>query len=608
MSVFAFTFGSFGDILSIVQLGYKVRTLLSESKGATEEYQQLLSELDTSLRTLHLVHGALFAKDAASLPPDVVKAIRQSVSNSWIIIFDIYSKIARFRDKLKKGGSGSMMRASWQKIGWGLFKQDELVESRRRLSEQSSVIKTLLGLSSSIIVTRVENQVLASHAEILEISRCVKGIPKVLGYSWEGGLNPESRPISLLDMLGQSIRLPLELCRTWSDFDAFLRFYFRQRAGRQLVERGDYDLSSQTDDTLIPPAEWTILPGSAINMNGLIRRRLLSQATEKTAICPSCNQRDSRDGATGITCAYCRTWFITSNARIEEIKPTKTSFSERSENSNSDSLQENRGEGRGDPRDEDYTRFLRRIRVLNKDLGYGIVEVAFEDNEYLNDGPEGFQIPNRSYFLTRVGLDGIAYSAILGTLSSARTLRAHYAPSVGRGLYATTTSFKSEIYSKNAGAAVASHYKAMLLVFSQVYKTATSPPHRYDSADTASLDVISHNLRCALDEVRKIYPRVSGGMRLPTEHEESLLSTIMILAHAVIKFEACNGASPEIHQKLFPIAKETFDYLSEAKSECDYEEYNRLNPVQLFAPGPVFSEAVTKELEAYRYFTDRCMI
>ncbi|EIM89407.1 uncharacterized protein STEHIDRAFT_109594 [Stereum hirsutum FP-91666 SS1] len=81
-----------------------------------------------------------------------------------------------------------------------------------------------------------------------------------------------------------------------------------------------------------------------------------------------------------------------------------------------------------------------------------------------------------------------------------------------------------------------------------------------------------------------------------------------ILAHAVIKFEACNGASPEIHQKLFPIAKETFDYLSEAKSECDYEEYNRLNPIQLFAPGPVFSEAVTQELEAYRYFTDRGMI
>lgn len=38
---------------------------------------------------------------------------------------------------------------------------------------------------------------------------------------------------------------------------------------------------------------------------------------------------------------------------------------------------------RSDPRDEDYTQVLRRIRVLNKDLGYGIIEIAFEDNEYL---------------------------------------------------------------------------------------------------------------------------------------------------------------------------------------------------------------------------------
>lgn len=61
----------------------------------------------------------------------------------------------------------------------------------------------------------MDHQARTSHAAILEISRCVQGIPQVLGYSWEGGLNTDSRPISLLDMLGQSIRLPLELCSTW---------------------------------------------------------------------------------------------------------------------------------------------------------------------------------------------------------------------------------------------------------------------------------------------------------------------------------------------------------------------------------------------------------
>lgn len=151
MSVIGFTFGSFGDVLSILKIAYDVRALLSESKGASEEYQQLLAELDASLRTLHLVQGVFLAKDAASLPPDVQMAIQQSVSNSRTLILDLYVKIARFRSSLQKGGSGSMMRDSWRKIGWGLFKQDELIESRRRLSEQTNIIRSLLGLSNSYV-------------------------------------------------------------------------------------------------------------------------------------------------------------------------------------------------------------------------------------------------------------------------------------------------------------------------------------------------------------------------------------------------------------------------------------------------------------------------
>lgn len=153
MSVIGFSFGSFGDIRSILKMAYDVRALLSESKGASEEYQHLLAELDASLRTLHLVQGVFLAKYAASLPPDVLTAIQQSVSNSRTLISGLYTQIARFRESLlKKGGSGTMMRDSWRKIGWGLFKQDELVESQRRLSEQTSIIRTLLGLSNSYAV------------------------------------------------------------------------------------------------------------------------------------------------------------------------------------------------------------------------------------------------------------------------------------------------------------------------------------------------------------------------------------------------------------------------------------------------------------------------
>lgn len=55
--IIGFTFGSFGDILSILQLARTVQTLLCDSRGTSPQYQDLLLELDSTLRVLHLVQG-----------------------------------------------------------------------------------------------------------------------------------------------------------------------------------------------------------------------------------------------------------------------------------------------------------------------------------------------------------------------------------------------------------------------------------------------------------------------------------------------------------------------------------------------------------------------
>lgn len=233
MSVVAFTFGSFGDILSILQLANNVRKSLGESAGASAEYQQLISELDTSRVALSLVLGVSQLKDTSPISQEARLAIQQCVHNSRNIIAELDSKIFKFRDSLKKGGTRRMVIDSWRKIGWGIFKVDYLVEARRRLSEQSRMIKLLLEVSNtyvnafsdlvflgnlysiypySITVTHINDVVQSSHITILEISRCVQGIPQVLGYSWEGGLNPANKPIIFLDMLGQNIRLTIDIC------------------------------------------------------------------------------------------------------------------------------------------------------------------------------------------------------------------------------------------------------------------------------------------------------------------------------------------------------------------------------------------------------------
>lgn len=236
--IVGFTFGSFGDILSILQLARTVQRLLSDSLGASSEYQDLLLELDRTLRVLHLVQGVTTPRHGSgSLSINTHEDIRQSISRCRIVIFDLYVRIQKFRESLRKGGSGSRMRDSWRKIGWGLFKLDELVDIRRKLKDEGDVIMALLDVSNSYVVylsprygvrllhgfnydaysmaiSRVEDTVRESQTTVLEIKHCIAEIPEVLGHYWEGGSTARDRPIILNDMLGQRILLPVHLCRT----------------------------------------------------------------------------------------------------------------------------------------------------------------------------------------------------------------------------------------------------------------------------------------------------------------------------------------------------------------------------------------------------------
>lgn len=150
--IVGFTFGSFGDILSILQLVRTVQRLLSDSLGASSEYQDPLLELDRTLRVLHLVQGVTTPRHGSgSLSINTHEDLRLSISRCRIVIFDLYVRIQKFRESLRKGGSGSRMRDSWRKIGWGLFKVDELVDIRRKLKDEGDVITTLLDVSNSYV-------------------------------------------------------------------------------------------------------------------------------------------------------------------------------------------------------------------------------------------------------------------------------------------------------------------------------------------------------------------------------------------------------------------------------------------------------------------------
>lgn len=133
----AFTFGSLGDILSLIQLTYNVVQIIRDAAGAPQEYQELVASLNTTLEVLNLIRGVAFAASVDILTLPVQRALDQAIKNYDAIIRDLNERLSKFQPSLRAGGSKSKVRDFWRKVQWGSFQKKDLVEIRRKMEEQS---------------------------------------------------------------------------------------------------------------------------------------------------------------------------------------------------------------------------------------------------------------------------------------------------------------------------------------------------------------------------------------------------------------------------------------------------------------------------------------
>lgn len=98
MSLVGFTFGSFGDIITTIGLAVQVRKALSESAGSSEEYHNLLADLDSFSHLLHTVQSVhLFSSSGPDKAlTSLVNAIRYALDCSKVLLGEIYAKIAGY--------------------------------------------------------------------------------------------------------------------------------------------------------------------------------------------------------------------------------------------------------------------------------------------------------------------------------------------------------------------------------------------------------------------------------------------------------------------------------------------------------------------------------
>ncbi|PSR71905.1 hypothetical protein PHLCEN_2v12249 [Hermanssonia centrifuga] len=297
MPIAAFTFGSFGDIVTIVQLAFAIKKALSDSRGSLAECRMLVAYLDDFTRSMDClkpwVSRALMSDGFTSDPTQPtlnqasLNAIRYAIATCERLLTEFKGKLSPYEASLVQGGSGNWFLDFRRRIGWRSSLREDAIDLRRNLVAQG-------------------------------------------------------------DELHQ-----------------YLKFLFRNRAGRTFVDHGNYDLTSQVTSQLVVHQSWSeyVQPGVALVMSALVK-----VSSKDRRVCPKCKTLNDatplNSESSEIKCLYCRTIFRVYDDRFEEIVedgPTNL------ENSSSLPSKQSKKTGRRNPRrknTEDETQLVRRISVI----------------------------------------------------------------------------------------------------------------------------------------------------------------------------------------------------------------------------------------------------
>ncbi|KAI1410683.1 hypothetical protein F5Y13DRAFT_167152 [Hypoxylon sp. FL1857] len=133
----SFGFGV-GDFIAGANLAHKLIRVMTETRGATAEYQEALAEV-CGIQQIFIQLTQLCRSEV--LPRATLNSIAQIVMPSMKIIADFLDKIKNYQAKLSSNGG---LSSSWCKMGWALFRKDELKALRDTLHSRLSAISTLL--------------------------------------------------------------------------------------------------------------------------------------------------------------------------------------------------------------------------------------------------------------------------------------------------------------------------------------------------------------------------------------------------------------------------------------------------------------------------------
>jgi hypothetical protein len=138
-------FGSVGDIIAVALLVKDLANTLSESRGASAEYQTTTRELRNLENVLRELQSLADLCDKA---PGIYNALAETakleVQKCKALILPFSTETEKYGQSLRVGGSGNSAQDAYRKIHWKLSHKGRLEEFRRAIRVQNECMTALL--------------------------------------------------------------------------------------------------------------------------------------------------------------------------------------------------------------------------------------------------------------------------------------------------------------------------------------------------------------------------------------------------------------------------------------------------------------------------------
>ncbi|KAK8031993.1 hypothetical protein PG990_001727 [Apiospora arundinis] len=136
---------SVGDFVTGYNITYQLVRILADSRGASIEYQEAMTEL-RAMEQVFLQAGSLVSSKVLSR--DIINGIACIVLSAVDIIDSFYERSKEYQHQLgerqaKMGKATTGFESSWCKIGWALFKKEELRALKAQLHERLASVNNL---------------------------------------------------------------------------------------------------------------------------------------------------------------------------------------------------------------------------------------------------------------------------------------------------------------------------------------------------------------------------------------------------------------------------------------------------------------------------------